>query len=58
MDEFKIWEKRKSDLLSSINATIEKGSDVDKETLELMKALVEKVKLRKRTMEDYFNDLD
>lgn len=58
MDEFKIWEKRKSDLLSSINATIEKGGDVDKETLELMKALVEKVKLRKRTMEDYFNDLD
>lgn len=57
MDEFKVWEKRKTDLLSSINATIEKGA-VDKEVLEVMKELVENVKLKKRTMEDYFNDLD
>lgn len=57
MEEFKVWEKRKSDLLVSINATIEKGA-VDKEILEAMKKLVENVKLKKRTMEDYFNDLD
>ena len=57
MDELKVWEKHKSDLLGSINATMEKGS-VDKEVLEIMKELLDYVKPKKQKMEDYFDDLD
>jgi len=57
MDEYKFWEKRKTDLLGSINAVMEKGS-VDKEVLEIMKELVENIKPKKQSMEDYLDDLE
>lgn len=60
MDEIeaqrKNWEKRKSDLITSINATIENG-EVDKEVLSVMKELVENVKIKKTSMEKYFDEL-
>jgi tRNA(Phe) wybutosine-synthesizing methylase Tyw3 len=48
--------KQKSDLLSSINETMEKGK-VDREVLEIMKELVDKIKI-KNSMEEYFDDID
>lgn len=57
MSEFEIWEKRKSDLLGSIEAAIEKGS-TEKEVLEIMKELLEHTRPRKRNMEDYLEDLE
>lgn len=57
MDELKVWDKHKSDLLVSINATIKNGN-VDQKVLEIMKELVESVKLKKQSMNDYFEDLD
>jgi len=57
MDELKVWEKHKSDLLGSINTTMEKGS-VDKEVLEIMKELLDYIKPMKQKMEDYVDDLD
>lgn len=52
-----IWHKQKSNLLASINETIKKGT-ADKETLEVMRELLENVKVRKKGIEDYFNDLE
>jgi tRNA(Phe) wybutosine-synthesizing methylase Tyw3 len=49
-------QRQKIDLLTSIDKTIEKGN-VDKEVLEIMKELVDKIKIKKN-MEDYFNDLE
>ena len=49
-------QKQKSDLLASINETMEKGN-VDKEILEIMRELVDKIKI-KRNMEEYFDDLE
>ena len=57
MDELKIWEKCKSDLMGSINAAIEKGSS-EKEVLEIMRELLEHTRPRKRSMEDYLEDLE
>jgi len=57
MDELKVWERRKSDLMGSINAAIEKGS-TEKEVLEIMRELLEHAKPRRQKMEDYFEDLD
>lgn len=53
--QIKDWEKRKSDLITSINATIENG-EVDKEVLSVMKELVENVKIKKTSMEKYFEE--
>lgn len=53
--QIKAWEKRKSDLITSINATMEKG-EVDKEVLETMRELVENVKIKKASMEEYFGE--
>lgn len=53
--QMKNWEKRKSDLITSINATIENG-EVDKEVLSVMKELVENVKIKKTSMEKYFEE--
>jgi len=49
-------QKQKSALLTSINETMEKGT-VDKEVLEIMKELVDKIKIKK-SMEEYFDDLE
>jgi len=57
MDELKLWEKRKSDLMGSINTALEKGS-TEKEVLEIMKELLEHTRPRKRSMEDYLDDLE
>ena len=54
--QIKDWEKCKSDLITSINATIENG-EVDKEVLSVMKELVENVKIKKTSMEKYFDEL-
>ena len=54
--QIKDWEKRKSDLITSINATIENG-EVDKEVLSVMKELVENVKIKKTSMGKYFDEL-
>lgn len=49
-------QKQKADLLTSIDKTMEKGN-VDKEILEIMKELVDKIKIKKG-MEEYFEDLE
>ncbi len=49
-----LWQKKKSNLLESIDKTMEKGS-VDKDILEVMKKLLENVKV-KNSMEDYFDE--
>jgi len=49
-------QKQKCDLLTSIDKTMEKGN-VDKEVLEIMKELVDKIKIKK-SMEEYFDDLE
>jgi len=54
LDDF--LQKQKIDLLTNINKTMEKGT-VDKEILEIMKELVDKIKIKKN-MEEYFDDLD
>lgn len=51
-----LWHKQKSDLLVSINETMEKG-DVDNKVLEVMKELLDNIKV-KNSMEEYFDDLD
>ena len=51
-----IWQKKKSNLIASINATMEKGI-VDKEVLEIMKELLENAKVD-CSIEDYFDDLE
>ena len=51
-----LWHKQKSDLLVSINETMEKG-DVDNKVLEVMKELLDNIKV-KNSMEGYFDDLD
>lgn len=55
--QIKAWEKRKSDLITSINATMKEGK-VDKDVLEVMKELVENVKIKKVSMEEYFGELN
>ena len=57
MDELKRWEKKKSDLLGSINTAIEEGSS-EKQVLEIMRELLEHTRPRKRSMEDYLEDLE
>jgi len=49
-------QKQKTDLLINIDKTMEKDT-VDKEVLEIMKELVDKIKIKK-SMEEYFDDLD
>jgi 1,4-dihydroxy-2-naphthoyl-CoA synthase len=57
MNELKIWEERKSVLMGSINAAIEKGS-TEKEVLEIMREMLEHTRPRKKSMEDYLEDLN
>lgn len=57
MNDNDLWQKRKSALLESIDETMEKGT-VDQEILESMKKLLDKVKIKKSSMEEYFDDLD
>jgi tRNA(Phe) wybutosine-synthesizing methylase Tyw3 len=47
-------QKQKTNLLASINETMEKGS-VDKKVLEFMKEFVDKLKVKK-SMEEYFDE--
>ncbi len=55
--QIKAWEKRKSDLITSINATMEEGK-IEKEVLETMRELVKNVKIKKTSMEEYFGELN
>ena len=52
-----IWHQRKSSLLASINETMKKET-VDKVTLEIMMELLNNIKIRKKSMEEYFDELD
>jgi len=51
-----IWQKKKSNLLDSINETMEKGS-VDKEVLQIMKELLENAKVN-NSIGEYFDNLE
>jgi len=56
MDDYdKILQQRKNDILNSIDELIEQGT-VEKETLEVMKALVKEVKINKVSMEDFMDE--
>lgn len=48
------WQKQKSDLLENITETMEQGN-VDKQVLEIMKELLDGVKV-KNSMEEYFDE--
>ncbi len=48
-----IWEDKKIDLLENINRTMDEGRITDPEVLEIMKELLETVKI-KVSMKDYF----
>ena len=54
MDVEKLWGTKKSELLSSINRTIESGN-VNNDVLEVMKELLEVTKVRV-SINDYFKD--
>lgn len=49
-----LWQKKKSNLLESIDEAMEEGS-VDKDILEAMRRLLGNVKV-KNSMEDYFDE--
>jgi hypothetical protein len=51
----KILQQRKNDILNSIDELIEQGT-IEKETLEVMKALVKKIKINKVSMEDFMDE--
>lgn len=48
------WESKKNDLLKNIDITIEEGRCVDPEVLEIMREMLETVKV-KVNMKDYFD---
>lgn len=48
------WESKKSDLLKNINMTLEEGRCIDPEVLEIMREMLETVKV-KVNMKDYFD---
>jgi hypothetical protein len=48
------WESKKSDLLKNINMTLEEGRCIDPEVLEIMREMLETVKV-KVSMQDYFD---
>lgn len=51
----KAWESTKDNLLKNIDKAIDEGRDIDPEVLEIMKELVQTVKI-KVSMKDYFGD--
>lgn len=53
-DYDEIWNQKKSDILNGIDRLLEEGT-VEKETLEVMKVLLEKAKV-KRSMEEFMDD--
>jgi len=53
-DYDKVLESKKSHILNGIDELLEKGSD-HKETLELMKELLKKARVR-RSIEEYINE--
>jgi hypothetical protein len=50
-----VWESKKNNLLENIDRTINEGRDVDTEVLEIMKELLQTVKI-KVNMKDYFGN--
>lgn len=52
---YEYWRHRKCVLIENIDKTIIEGN-VEKETLEVMKELLNSVKVRKKTMKEYFEE--
>lgn len=55
--QIEAWEKRKSDLITNIDEAMKSGK-VDKETLQVMRELVEHIKIKRKSMEEYFDEMN